>query len=242
MIQLNLLPDVKLEYIKAQRARRLVLTVSILVGAAAIAVLALLLSVDGLQKKHLSDLNRDIGAESSKLQNEPQIDKILTVQNQLQSLTALHAGKPAATRLFDYLTEVTPAQVSINNFSIDFTKQTATITGTADALSSINKYIDTLKYTTYTSDSQSGNTPAFSSVVLSSFSLNSSSKDSTQAANYTATLSYDKNIFDITQKITLTIPSLTTTRLGLQQPTDLFKAPSSGTTSPTAGTTSGGGH
>jgi hypothetical protein len=236
MIQLNLLPDVKLEYIKAQRARRLVLTVSVLVGAVAIALLALLLSVDGLQKKHLSDLNRDIGSESSKLQGEPQISKILTVQNQLGSLTALHAGKPAASRLFDYLNEVTPVQVSISDFSIDFTKQTSTITGTADALSSINKYVDTLKYTTYSGGSQSGNSPAFSNVVLSSFGLNSGSKDNSQAANYTITLSYDKNVFDITQKITLTVPNPITTRNGLQQPTDLFKASSSSTT------TSGGGH
>jgi hypothetical protein len=237
MIQLNLLPDVKLEYIKAQRLRRLVLTVSVLVTAVAIVLLVLLLSVDVLQKKHLGDLNRNIASESSKLQGEPQINKILTVQNQLESLTALHAGKPAASRLFDYLNEVTPAQVSINNFSIDFTKQTSIITGTTDALSSINKYVDTLKYTTYSGGNKSGNSPAFSNVVLSSFSLNSNSKDSSQAANYTVTLSYDKNIFDITQKTTLTVPNLITTRNGLQQPTDLFKASSS----PAAGTTSAGG-
>lgn len=228
MTQLNLLPDVKLQYIKAQRTRRLVLTVSILVGAAAIALLAILLSVDGLQKKHLSDLNRDIASESSKLQAEPQINKILTVQNQLESLTALHAGKPAASNLFDYLNEVTPVQVSINNFTIDFTKQTIIITGTTDALSSVNKYVDTLKYTTYSSDSQSsGNNTAFSDVVLTTFGVNNGTSDSSQAANYSISLSYDKNIFDIAQKITLTVPNLTTTRLSLQQPTDLFKASSS---------------
>lgn len=229
MTQLNLLPDVKLQYIKAQRTRRLVLTVSILVGAVAIALLAILLSVDGLQKKHLSDLNRDIASESSKLQAEPQINKILTVQNQLESLTALHAGKPAASNLFDYLNQVTPVQVSINNFTIDFTKQTIIVTGTTDALSSVNKYVDTLKYTTYSSDSQTGNHPAFSNVVLTTFGLNNGTNDSSQAANYSISLSYDKNIFDITQKINLTVPNLTTTRLSLQQPTDLFKASGSAT-------------
>lgn len=229
MTQLNLLPDVKLEYLKAQRSRRLVLAISVIVTIASLALLILLLSVDGLQKKHLSDLNRDIASESSKLQAEPQIGKILTVQNQLESLTALHASKPAATRLFDYLNEVTPVQVSINNFTIDFTNDTITVTGSTDALSSVNKYIDTLKYTTYGSDNQSGNKPAFSNVVLSSFGLNSGSTDSSQAANYTVTLAYDKNIFDITQKINLIVPNLTTTRLNLQQPTDLFKA-SSGST------------
>jgi Tfp pilus assembly protein PilN len=238
MIELNLLPDVKLEYIKTQRARRLTFSVALLVAAVAVALLIILLGVDGLQKKHLSDLNSDISSESSKLQGEPNINQILTVQNQLQSLTALHASKPAASRVFDYLNSLTPVTVSIDNFTIDFTQQTVTITGAADALSSINQYVDTLKNATYTSDTPgSKSSPAFSNVVLSSFGLNSNTQDKSQAAEYTIALSYDKSIFDITQKITMTVPSEVTTRAGLQQPNDLFKA--SPTTTPTTG---GGSH
>ena len=239
MIQLNLLPDVKLEYIRAQRFRRLGLTIAILAVAASIALLAVLLSVDGLQKKHLNDLNHDINSETSTLQGEPQINKILTVQNHLESLTALHAAKPAASQLFVYLNEVTPVQVSINSFNTDFTLQTATITGTADALSTINKYVDTLKYTTYKTDSNKTSQPAFNNVVLSSFGLNSTATDKSQAAIYTITLAYDKTIFDITQQVTLSVPSLVTTRSQLDQPTDLFKASS---TPVTNNTTSGGSH
>ena len=55
MIQLNLLPDVKLEYIKAQHLRRLVLSVSVLVTLAAVVILMLLLVFDLAQKKNLSD-------------------------------------------------------------------------------------------------------------------------------------------------------------------------------------------
>ena len=231
MIELNLLPDVKLEFIKAQRSRRLVLIVSVMVSVLSIALLAGLLSVDALQKKHLSDLSRNITSESSKLQNEPQINKILTVQNQLESLTALHAGKPAASRLFDYLNQVTPAAVSITSLNVDFTQQTATITGTSDALSTVNKYVDTLKFTTYTTKDNPTATKAFSNIVLSSFGINTSTTDSTQAATYTITLSYDKTIFDITQDVTLTVPSLVTTRVQLAQPTDLFKSSPSSPTS-----------
>lgn len=225
MIQLNLLPDIKLAYIKAERSRRLVMSVSFLVAAVSIVLLLLLLSVDGLQKKHLNDLTNDITSESTKLQHEPQISKILTVQNQLHSLTALHAAEPAAGRLFDYLNQITPANVNITDFKIDFTQQTVTITGTADSLSNVNKYIDTLKYTTFTTGSSSDNTPAFSSIVLSSFSLNTGSHDVSEAASYTIELSYDPTIFDITQNVKLSVPSVTTTRLGVEQPTDLFKAP-----------------
>lgn len=233
MIQLNLLPDVKLQYVKAQRQQRLVTTIAVLVSLAAIVLLLLLLATDGLQKKHLSDLTRDISNGNSQLQNEPQIDKILTVQNQLSSLTGptgLYTTEPAAARLFTYLNEVTPVQISITDFNIDFTQYTATITGTADSLSSVNLYVDTLKTTTYTSGTNTSALPAFSNVVLSSFGLGSSATDPSQAANYTITLSYDKNIFDITQKINLTVPSTTTTRNTTPQSTDLFKqAPSAST-------------
>lgn len=225
MIQLNLLPDVKLEYIKAQRQRRLVLSISALASVFAIVLLGVLLTISGLQRKHLSDVSRDIASESSQLRAKPDINKILTVQNHLESLTALHAAKPAASNLFDYLNQVTPAKVGITSFSIDFTQQTATITGTADALSSVNKYVDTLKYTKYTTDSGSDGQTAFSNVVLTSFQVDGSSKDAGQSASYTITVAYDKTIFDITQKIKLAVPNLTTTRTESGQSTDLFRSP-----------------
>lgn len=223
MIQLNLLPDVKLEYIKAQRQRSLVISVSVLITAATVIILALLLAADGLQRKHLKDLSNDISSKSSELQHEPQIDKMLTVQNQLERLTSLHSNKPAASRVFDYLNQITPAQVNITDFKIDFTQQTATITGTSDSLANVNKYIDTLKFTKYTTDTNKTPAQAFSNVVLSNFSL-STSQNPGQAASYTITLSYDNVIFNITQNVKLTVPNQVSTRAQIDQPSDLFQA------------------
>lgn len=220
MIQLNLLPDVKLEYLRAQRTRRLAISVSVLVAVASVGLLVLLLIVDGVQYKHLHDLSNDITRESNQLQQQPDIGKILTVQNQLQSLSSLHNQKPAASRLFDYLNEVTPVNVSISSFHIDFTQQTASITGNADSLASVNKYVDTLKFTTYNTDSAQ-NTNAFNNVVLSSFGLGGG--QGAQAANYSITLSYDRNIFDITQNPKLTVPNQVSTRSALESPADLFQ-------------------
>lgn len=231
MIELNLLPDIKLEYIRAQRSRRLILSLAVLISAAAIGLLVLLLIVDGLQKKHLSDLNRDISSETSKLQHAPHINQILTVQNQLESLTALHSSKPDVTRLFKYLNQITPSKASINQFSIDFTQSTVTITGQADSLSTVNQFVDTLKFTNYTSANNSTPTKAFSNIVLSSFGI-SGTAGTTQQASFTITLGFDKTIFDNTQKVDLTVPNTVTTRSLDTQPNDLFSAP--------ATTTSGG--
>jgi hypothetical protein len=224
MIQLNLLPDVKLQYVKAERTRGLVLSTAIIITIASIALLILLLIVGGIQKKHINDVNKDIKTYTADLKKQPEITKILTVQNQLDSLTALHAKKPAATNLFSYLNNVTPIEASITSFHIDFTTQTATITGTADSLSSVNKYVDTLKFTKYTSGDETKATPAFKDVVLSSFSLDSGSKEPKTRASYTITLSYDPIIFDITKNITLVVPTTTTTRTQPSQTADLFTA------------------
>lgn len=228
MIELNLLPDVKLEYIKAQRTKRLVISVSIVVASVSVLIMVLLLVFDLSQKKYLSDLNRDISNETSTLQSKPNINTILTVQNQLRSLTSLHNQKPAASRLFSsYLNQLTPATVEINDFQIDFTKYTATITGTGDSLTTINQYIDTLKSTTFTIGKNKTSTKAFSDIVLTQFGLNSDVTDPNQAVSYTISLSFDNTIFNITDNINLSVPSLVVTRSQVPQPNDLFSnAPS----------------
>lgn len=217
MLQFNLLPDIKVAYLKAERTRRLVLSVSVIVSVVALVLLLALVSTNFLQKKHLNDLNADIARDSKSLQNQPNLDKILTVQNQLQSLTDLHNAKPAASRLFDYLTQITPAQADINSMSIDFGQHTVSVTGTADALSTVNKYVDTIKFTTYTTDDDKSNkAQPFSDVVLSSFSLTNGK------VSYTITFAYDETIFDITANPKLTVPKLITTRSELEKPNALF--------------------
>jgi hypothetical protein len=244
MIQFNLLPDVKMEYIKAQRAQRLVWVTAIMATSASVTLLVLLLGLNGLQKKHMSDLSKDIGHRSSQLKGSKDIGKILTVQNQLESLTSLHEAKPAMTRLFDYLNQVTPANISINNFTVDLTAQTAVITGGADSLSSINQYVDSLKFTSYKADDGSG-AAAFGNIVLTSWGLNSTQSQSQKAASYTISLNYDPKIFDITTPVKLTVPKQTTTRSEVNTPPDLFQAvpvsstASGSSTSPSTSTGSG---
>jgi hypothetical protein len=218
MVQLNLLPDIKQDYIKAERQRRLIFSVSGLVGVIAIAVLLILLGINFAQKHELNSANKTIASQTERLKQEPNIDTILTVQNQLESLTSLHESKPAAERLFTtYLNQVTPATVSINTLDADFT------------MDSINQYVDTFKKTNFTLPSSRTATPAFSNVVLTSFGLASSTEDPSQAADYTVTLNFNKEIFDNTQNVSLSIPSITT-RSDVNQPTTLFQSVPSKTT------------
>jgi hypothetical protein len=242
MIQLNLLPDVKLEYLKAQRTRRLAMAVSFIVTAAAVAILVLLLLVEGFQKHTLSNLNKNVASETSTLRSEPQINSVLTVQNQLQSINGLHASEPAANKLFDYLNELTPTSATISGLNVDFNAHTISITGNADALSTVDQYIDTLKFTTFNTGVHTANSPAFSSVVLTAFSLNTSQQNQATVgaspASYTITSNFDPTIFNITKNVSLIIPTTVTTRSNREHPGPLFvkgEGPAAGSSSTSTG-------
>lgn len=218
MIQFNLLPDIKLEYIKTRRSKRMVLLISTAVaGLCLVIFVGMFIFVNVLQRKHLSDLNKDIKANISTLQKTPDLGKILTVQNQLKSLTGLHQQKPAALRALDYLGQLTPAKATISDVKVDFTAKTISLTGDADALSTVNQFVDTLKFTTYTSDANSQATKAFSNVVLTSFSKGEKS------STYQIDFSFDSAIFDNTQKVQLTVPKIISTRSEVDKPADLFQ-------------------
>lgn len=203
MIQFNLLPDVKQEFVKTRRLKRLVTLISIAVSVVAIVVLLLLLAtVDVVQKKSLKDLNSDIKTYSTKLKAVPDLENVLTVQNQLNTLTSLHDQKVVTSRLFTYISQVTPPDASISKLSVDYSANTITITGEAPTLDAVNGYIDTLKATKYKTDAtNSDSTKAFSAIVLTSFGRDS------KGATYTINMTFDPLIFNSANKVTLIVPT-----------------------------------
>ncbi len=221
MIQFNLLPDIKQQYLKAQRQKHLVIFVSTVIVIVSLSVFIILLLVVGVwQKKSMSDLNGDIKKYNNQLSSTKDLDKILTVQNQLKALTPLHDKKPDAARLFTYLGQVTPVKASISKFDINYEDNTISINGTADSLATVNTFVDTLKFTEYTVTDGEGKDPnsksAFSKVVLANFGR------SDKTTTYTLTAEFDPIIFSELSEVELTVPQKTTTRSATQQPTDLF--------------------
>lgn len=221
MIQFNLLPDIKIQYLKARRQKHLVLLSSIVIVIVSLVVLAILISiVFGLQKKNLKDLNADISSSTHELQSTPDLNKMLTVQNQLQSITPLHDSKPVATRLFGYVSQFTPSSASISRLNVDFAKFSMSISGSADSLGTVNTFTDTLKFATYhTAKEPEVEKAAFSNVVLSNFGRDS------KGASYTITLQFDEVIFSELEDVTLTVPKKVTTRSEVEQPAALFQKP-----------------
>jgi hypothetical protein len=218
MIQFNLLPDIKIQYLKAKRQKHMVVLSSVVAIIISLTVFILLITiVYGLQKKNLSDLNEDIKIASKELRETKDLTKILTVQNQLKALPTLHDQKVVATRLFDYLSQTTPASASIAKLNLDYELNTMSISGSADALTTVNTYTDILKFTNYTTPKNDTEKKAFSEVVLSAFSRDS------QSTTYTITLKFDPTIFKGSEEVKLNVPEIISTRSEVDKPTALFQ-------------------
>lgn len=231
MIQFNLLPDVKIEFIQTQRRKHLIVLISTIASSICLAFFVVLfLYVRVNQPKHMKDLDKDIKTNVSKIQAIPDLDKILTVQNQLNSLPGLHDKKVVSSRLADYLTKLTPNQATISDASVDFQNNTISLKGNTDTLITVNKFADTLKFTEYKVNADGGATgKAFKDVVLQSFSVSAGANNGNKVS-YELSFGFEPAIFaqvknDTTggvEPVSLTVPKIVSTRSATETPANLF--------------------
>ncbi len=201
MIQFNLLPDVKKEYVKAKRAKRLIITSSLFASAIAVVVVLLLFSIVQIaQKKHIKDLSADIKAAEGRIQNVEGIDNVLSVQNQLSLLPSLHEQKPKTSRLFDYVKFASPATLSVSTLDLSVKDSTLVLQGSADAISVVNTFVDNLKATTYMVKSTEG-----ASLVAAYTKISTQLTGDNKGTTFKISMSFDPVLFDNTKEIQMNI-------------------------------------
>lgn len=131
MIEINLVPDVKQELIKAQRVRASVISIAILASFVAAGIVVLLaIWVFGVQTARSVILDNTIQTESETLANVEDVNNTLTIQNQLSKISEMHNNKTITSRMFDILTTINPSapnNVAITNLSLDLENSTITI-------------------------------------------------------------------------------------------------------------------
>lgn len=135
MIEINLIPDVKQELIKAQHVRSAVISVTILIGLASVAIVTLLaIYAFGVQTVRSALADDSIKKGSAQLAAVPDLSKTLTIQNQLTMISTIHDSTKIDSRLFDVLQEIIPPapnDVQISTFKIDSSADQITIDGQA---------------------------------------------------------------------------------------------------------------
>lgn len=148
MIEINLIPDVKQELLKAQRTRAAVISASILISIITGGiVVALILYIFGAQTLRSSILDGQIKDGAAKLASVEDLSKMLTIQNQLTKISDLNADKNMSSRVFDMLLAVTPAgdnSVQFSQINVDTEETTIRLegqTGTYDSMEVFKKTV-----------------------------------------------------------------------------------------------------
>lgn len=232
MIQLNLLPDLKKEFLKAQKTKGLVIGVSILVTLSAIGLSALLfVYVTFVQQLQINLATSDIEKKEAELKAVPDINKYLSIQNQLASVTALHEQKGQYSRLFDFMGRLNPSppnNISLSSLQISTSDKAVIFGGSSESFESLNIFVDTLKnaQVKYKSGGEGDFTQEamFEQVLVQSSGLAKINNKS--IVTFVVRATYREPVFDIRHtNVSAEVPSITTTPSATQAPVpqQLFK-------------------
>ena len=147
MIEINLLPNVKRELLKTRAMRNRVISISFLVGGASIAAVVVLALILGSQIAAEAVQSGVIKDRNDKLMAVEDLNKVVTIQNQLTKINEQHSRKKINSRIFDVVTAVNPVapnNVSFSDIKVNPESKTITLEGSA-----VNGYsaLETLKKT-----------------------------------------------------------------------------------------------
>lgn len=148
MIELNLLPDVKKEFLHTQKTRNRVISGAIMVSMIAVGLVALFaVTVYIGQNSFRARLESDITNNHKTLSSKQEINKYLTVQGQLAALKDIGGSQSSFSRLYDYLAQLNPQPPNnVYLYTLDLSKDDALITieGTAANFEVVNNFQSTL--------------------------------------------------------------------------------------------------
>lgn len=235
MIEINLLPDVKLELLRAQKVRSMVVIVSVAIGIVAAAVLILLsIYVFGVQLVRNQMSDGTIKSEYSKISKTTDLSKMLTIQNQLSELSQQYDSKTVTSRLFAVLSSTLPAapnNISLSDISIDTTSNTITLQGQAPTgYIAVETFKKTIGMAVLNYKDSTNNGDSVSKSLASNISITNTSYGEDASGNkvlrFTIGFNYDSALFASTSTDAIirngTVGNVTDSYLEL--PTSIFKS------------------
>lgn len=201
MIEVNLVPDIKQELLRAQRARTTVISISILVGIIAVALVVVLgVWTYGIQTARGAIYDGDIKKEHEKLVKVPDLADTLTIQHQLSVLPLLHDQKHVNSRIFDVLSSIIPADpnnISITELTLDSEDSTINVNAQAvNGYAALDAFKKTLDATTFqfTKDGERGSVPLASEITDSDRSFGEDASGQ-KVLRFTVTFTYPEELF-----------------------------------------------
>ncbi|MDO4987049.1 MAG: hypothetical protein Q4E46_01885 [Candidatus Saccharibacteria bacterium] len=136
MFEVNLVPAVKSEMIKAMKLRNLVLFVAIIVVAIFGGIVAIMGSVVAGQKITISDQGNRIDAMSKKISSFNGLSEYLTIKDQLGAIQSIDDQRLLLSRVFAFLTVMLPSapdSITLSELNVNMQEGTLLMEGQANA-------------------------------------------------------------------------------------------------------------
>lgn len=143
--EINLVPDIKEEMIKALKLRNFIFFVCIIVASVSVGVILLFATIAGGQQAIADGNKTKIETMSKKLKSYGDLTDFLTIRDQLTNLSSISRNKKLLSRSFGILTALLPKGadvIKISELNIDLTGTQPTITFDAQANAGEPPYID----------------------------------------------------------------------------------------------------
>lgn len=143
--EINLVPDIKNDMIKALKLRNLVFFLSIIVAAASIGVTLVAGLTAGGQQIALNNKKAAIDELSTKLNSYSDLTDFLTIKDQLADIDNLTDNKTVLSRTFNILGAILPTNgdtITISELTVDLSEESPTYAFDAQANAGQAPYID----------------------------------------------------------------------------------------------------
>jgi Tfp pilus assembly protein PilN len=148
MIEINLIPDVKQELLKAESTRAKVISTAIITCIVAGGIVALLaIYVFGVQLGRNLLADNSIKSGSEQLAKVEDLSKTITIQNQINSINTLNEKKAIDSRVFDVLSAVippSPNEVQVSLLAVNTDESTIRLEGQTKAYDSMEVFKKTI--------------------------------------------------------------------------------------------------
>lgn len=163
-VEINLVPDVKQELIKANKLKNRVIAICLIIGITSIALVSFLAFTAFAGQKIISNLaDKNIEREFNEFKNKQGVNQVLTVQNQLSKIDSLHDKKLITSRILNLIVAlIDNDNKSVKISKIDFDSATNQLTIEAqsvDAYVALEKFQKTILATDIESKQSDQNEP-----------------------------------------------------------------------------------
>lgn len=236
MIQINLIPDVKREYLRARRMRDVAISLSIVASIAGVGLVGVMLLLLSSQAAREYFADQAIKSEYESLSSVQDLSEMVTIQNQLTLISDQHENKSMDSRLFSVLQAVNPAapnNVQFTSVTLDPEQGTLKFEGLAEggytAVEALTKTIQNtdISYTDGTEGAEVSTEPFATEVIVgeTSYGLTAENK---RVLRFEMVVTYSPELFTNTiQDVKISAPTrkIDVTDSKLRVPSSLFSAP-----------------